>query len=395
MGEAGRARAPRYSVERLVDDVDGLYRALLASMTNRRARLRRAGARLGAAHAAGHVALALRPARRSRSARAGRPRPGARLQQPAARRRLRLLRQRATRRPRVRARAPGTTVRGVDFPTGARTFAWLPLPAIVVDDPKDATVVVAIGRDPRARADVQEHCCATTTSTSRGSRTRRDRPAARERALLRDRRRAAAAAADRARPRDARRAAPARVRRRPRGDGHRGCAPRADRRAARARRARRARRGRALPRPPAAPRRGQRTGPAPEPLWSRLVGAGHRSRARPPRHAWRTYEIRPLLEWDGWAIWGTKARALYEFGGATGPGLHERRVPAAPAPAAPPRARGNDFRAMGVYDPTLVHVQLLLLAVGSCSRSSRCCATACRSCSSGRPCSRCSQRSRC
>jgi hypothetical protein len=44
---------------------------------------------------------------------------------------------------------PGTTVRGVDFPTGARTFArYYLLPAIVVDRPEDATVVVGIGRDP-------------------------------------------------------------------------------------------------------------------------------------------------------------------------------------------------------------------------------------------------------
>ena len=43
----------------------------------------------------------------------------------------------------------GTTVRGVDFPTGARTFArYYLLPAIVVDRPEDATVVVAIARDP-------------------------------------------------------------------------------------------------------------------------------------------------------------------------------------------------------------------------------------------------------
>ena len=45
---------------------------------------------------------------------------------------------------------PGTTVRGIDFPTGARTFArYYLLPAIVVDRPEDATVVVGIGRDPR------------------------------------------------------------------------------------------------------------------------------------------------------------------------------------------------------------------------------------------------------
>jgi hypothetical protein len=44
---------------------------------------------------------------------------------------------------------PGTTVRGVDFPTGSRTFArYYLLPAIVVDRPEDATVVVGVGRDP-------------------------------------------------------------------------------------------------------------------------------------------------------------------------------------------------------------------------------------------------------
>lgn len=44
----------------------------------------------------------------------------------------------------------GTSVRGVDFPTAARTFArYYLLPAIVVDDPRTATVVVAVGRDPR------------------------------------------------------------------------------------------------------------------------------------------------------------------------------------------------------------------------------------------------------
>jgi hypothetical protein len=45
---------------------------------------------------------------------------------------------------------PGTTVRGVDFPTGARTFArYYLLPALVVEEPDEATVVVAIGRNPR------------------------------------------------------------------------------------------------------------------------------------------------------------------------------------------------------------------------------------------------------
>ena len=33
----------------------------------------------------------------------------------------------------------------------------------------------------------------------------------------------------------------------------------------------------------------------------------------------RSFAVKPLTEWDGWAIWGVKARALYEFGGAYGP----------------------------------------------------------------------------
>jgi hypothetical protein len=45
---------------------------------------------------------------------------------------------------------PGTSVRGVDFPTAARTFArFYLLPATIVDDVTEATVVVGIGTDPR------------------------------------------------------------------------------------------------------------------------------------------------------------------------------------------------------------------------------------------------------
>ena len=45
---------------------------------------------------------------------------------------------------------PGTSLRGVDFPTATRTFArYYLLPATVVDDLAEATVVVAVGADPR------------------------------------------------------------------------------------------------------------------------------------------------------------------------------------------------------------------------------------------------------
>jgi hypothetical protein len=44
---------------------------------------------------------------------------------------------------------PGTSVRGVDFPTAARTFArYYLLPATIVERPEEATVVVGVGRDP-------------------------------------------------------------------------------------------------------------------------------------------------------------------------------------------------------------------------------------------------------
>ena len=81
-------------------------------------------------------------------------------------------------------------------------------------------------------------------------------------------------------------------------------------------------------------------------------------------HAWRTYEVRPPLEWDGWAIWGTRARALYEFGGATGPAFTTDAYLPLQHPLLLPVLEAIDFRAMGTFDPTLVHVQLALLALG-------------------------------
>jgi hypothetical protein len=81
-------------------------------------------------------------------------------------------------------------------------------------------------------------------------------------------------------------------------------------------------------------------------------------------HAWRAYEVRPLLEWDGWAIWGTRARALYEFGGATGPAFTTDAYLPLQHPLALPALEATGFRAMGAFDPTLVHVQLALLAIG-------------------------------
>ena len=102
-----------------------------------------------------------------------------------------------------------------------------------------------------------------------------------------------------------------------------------------------------------------------EPAWSTAVGAAaFVVCAVLLVHAWRTFEIRPLLEWDGWAIWGTRARALYEFGGATGPVFTTQEYLPLQHPLLLPALEAMDFRAMSAFDPTLVHVQLLLLAVG-------------------------------
>jgi hypothetical protein len=104
---------------------------------------------------------------------------------------------------------------------------------------------------------------------------------------------------------------------------------------------------------------------ATEPLWSRLVGGAALLVAIVLLlQAWRAYEVRPLLEWDGWAIWGTRARALYEFGGATGPVFTSDAYLPLQHPLLLPVLEATDFRAMGAFDPTLVHVQLALLAIG-------------------------------
>ena len=79
-------------------------------------------------------------------------------------------------------------------------------------------------------------------------------------------------------------------------------------------------------------------------------------------HATRAYAARPLKEWDGWAIWATKAKALYEFGGVYDP-VFSSYEPVA-HPLLFPVFEATGFRAMGAFDGTLIHVQLIALAFG-------------------------------
>jgi Dolichyl-phosphate-mannose-protein mannosyltransferase len=77
------------------------------------------------------------------------------------------------------------------------------------------------------------------------------------------------------------------------------------------------------------------------------------------------YAVTPLSQWDGWAIWGAKAQALYDFGSATGP------LFTSPAyqgnqqsyPLLLPSLEATDYRAMGAVDGSVIHPQLLLFAV--------------------------------
>jgi hypothetical protein len=71
---------------------------------------------------------------------------------------------------------------------------------------------------------------------------------------------------------------------------------------------------------------------------------------------------RPLLEFDGWAIWGMKARALYQLGGTANPVFTSDAYPPLQHPLLYPSLEAIGFRAMGVFDPALFHVQLVLVA---------------------------------
>jgi hypothetical protein len=81
-------------------------------------------------------------------------------------------------------------------------------------------------------------------------------------------------------------------------------------------------------------------------------------------HAMRTFAVRPLVEWDGWAIWAMKARALYDFGGVAHGVFTTQPYGPLQHPLLLPSLEATGFRAMNTFDGTLIHVQLALLAFG-------------------------------
>jgi hypothetical protein len=79
-------------------------------------------------------------------------------------------------------------------------------------------------------------------------------------------------------------------------------------------------------------------------------------------YASRTFAVRPLLEWDSWAVWTAKARLLYVDPSVAPRALRSGSYGQTPYPIGLPTIEALGFGAMGRYDPTLIGVQFWLLA---------------------------------
>jgi hypothetical protein len=77
----------------------------------------------------------------------------------------------------------------------------------------------------------------------------------------------------------------------------------------------------------------------------------------------RLFAVKPLVESDGWTIWGTRARALFEFGHPISPVFTDLSYPALQHPLFLPGLEALDARFMGSFDGTVLHLQLLGFAV--------------------------------
>ena len=79
----------------------------------------------------------------------------------------------------------------------------------------------------------------------------------------------------------------------------------------------------------------------------------------------RTMAVKPLVEWDGWVLWATKARVLYEHPG-DGAAVLEQSFYGAPSyPPGLPALEATTMRAAGTFDGTALDLQLLVLVAAS------------------------------
>jgi hypothetical protein len=81
-------------------------------------------------------------------------------------------------------------------------------------------------------------------------------------------------------------------------------------------------------------------------------------------YAFRTFMMRPLVEFDAWAIWAAKARLLYQDAAAAPGVLRTGVYGQAPYPLALPTLQALGFGAMGRFDGTLIGAQFAGLAFG-------------------------------
>jgi hypothetical protein len=81
-------------------------------------------------------------------------------------------------------------------------------------------------------------------------------------------------------------------------------------------------------------------------------------------YAWRTFTTRPLMDWDAWVIWASKARLLYVDPSIAPAALRSGDYGQTPYPLGIPTLQALGFGAMGQFDGTLIGVQFLLLAFG-------------------------------
>jgi hypothetical protein len=80
--------------------------------------------------------------------------------------------------------------------------------------------------------------------------------------------------------------------------------------------------------------------------------------------SFRLQAIRPLVEWDAWAMWALKSRVLYELPGEAASILRDPDYGHPTYPLVLPALEAIGFRAMGRFDAVLIGLQFGFLLLG-------------------------------
>src|SRR4051812_10564567 len=82
-------------------------------------------------------------------------------------------------------------------------------------------------------------------------------------------------------------------------------------------------------------------------------------------HAGLAFAVAPLVRFDSWWVWASKAKAIVDFGGAPASIFGDQRtvfLPHLEYPLLLPALEAVDFRTMGSLDVQTLHLQFLLFA---------------------------------